>query len=179
MDKYIFTIFILTLFASLFFPIEADIAIKGKVKKRNTVIRVDNNLLSTCYYNRTIFKNTDALTRLIFTSKYIFTGKISTVQSKNIGFKKLKRPVYKVFIRRVLKGDIVGFSNLINYRTQSNQTYTLAVGGKWQEECSNTKGWAAILFSKGLKTPLQLIIDPVPSTIERVGRIRAIIKGKK
>lgn len=170
------TVIILTVFAQTIFPVNSEFAIKGKVKKRNTIIRADNNV-STCYYNGSMFKNIDSLRRVVAQSKYIFTGKISKFQSVE---NKRGRRTFKVFVRKILKGNVGGLSDVLNFETRtnrsSNRAYILAEG--YWKVCGSSRGWAAILFSGGpFVTPLKLLIEPVPITRERVKRVKALIKG--
>ncbi|CAH2102456.1 unnamed protein product [Euphydryas editha] len=178
MSKSVYFTLILFLCVSLFSLSDAEFNIKGNVKKRNTVIRADNSFLSTCY-NSTIFTNANTLRRIVLASKYIFTGKISSVQSRKRGVEKLKRSILKVFVRRVLKGDISELSDLLNYKTRttnsSNRVTLLVEGGPWNKLCA-AKG-PAILFGESLSAPLKLLVDPVPLSFDRVRKVKKAIKG--
>lgn len=164
------------------FATTADFIINGKVKKRNTVIKINENFPPPCFYNNSIFKNNDTLQRIVLTSRYIFTGKISNVQKRRRGNEKWKRNVFKVFVRRVLKGDVGALSDILNFETRtsnsSSRAYVLAEGEMVRKGCTAvSKGWAALLFSEELSSPLKLLIDPVPSSLEYVRRVKAMIKG--
>lgn len=169
---------ILFLSVLLFSLTDAEFNIKGNVKKRNTIFRADNSFLSTCY-NSTIFKNVNTLRRIVLASKYIFTGKISSVQSRKRGAEKLKRSILKVFVRRVLKGDISELSDLLNYKTRttnsSSRVILLVEGGQWTNMCV-AKG-PAILFGESLSAPLKLLVDPVSLSFDRVRKVKKAIKG--
>ncbi|CAH2254757.1 jg15372 [Pararge aegeria aegeria] len=159
----------------------AEFSMKGNVKKRNTVIRADNNLPSTCY-NSTVIKNVDSLKRVVFASKFIFTGKISSVQIRKRGAEKSRRIIFKVYVRRVLKGDISALSDLLNVVTRKNNSSSraslLVEGGLRNNVCSTVNRKPAILFSERLSSPLKLLIDPVPLSVDRVRRVKTLIQGK-
>lgn len=159
--------------------VSADFVIKGKVKKRNTIIKINDSFPPSCFYNNSIFKNNDTLKRVVFSSEYIFTGKISSVQKRRQGGK--LRSVFKVFIRRVLKGDIGEFGDLLNFETRtsnsSSRAFLFAEGGYWKKGCAGPGGWAALLFSKESSSPLKLLVDPIPTNLDHVRRVKAAIKG--
>ncbi|CAH2050480.1 unnamed protein product, partial [Iphiclides podalirius] len=167
------------LFISL--PIHAEFLIREKVRRRNTVIKVDGDAAPPCYYNNSLFKNVDSLKRIVAQSKYIFTGKISSVHSKRRAGKS-RGNIFKVFVRRVLKGDIEGLSDLLNFETRtsnsSSRAFVFAEGTRWRKCGQASRGWAAILFSgNGFASPLKLLVDPVPSALERVRRVKVLIRG--
>lgn len=178
MIAYFTRIFIVGTCVLIFFT-AAEFSMKGNLKKRNAVIRAENNLLSTCY-NSTVFKTVNSLKRVVFASRYIFTGKISSVRSGKRGAERSKRSIFKVYVRRVLKGDSGALSDLLNAETtnSSNRASLLAEGGQWKTVCSAVKGRPAILFSERLSSPLKLLIDPVPLSADRVRRVKTLIKGK-
>lgn len=160
---------------------DANFVIKGNVKKRNTVIKINDNFPPPCFYNNSIFRNNGTLRRIVFASKYIFTGKISSVQRRRRDNGK-PRSVIKVFIRRVLKGDIGAFSDILNFETRtknsSSRAYVFAEGKIWQRRCAGaSQGWAAIMFSADYSSPLKLLTDPVPSSLDVVRKVKAMIKG--
>lgn len=161
---------------------DADFIVKGQVKKRNTVIKINDNFPPRCFNNNSVFRNNDTLKRIVFAAKYIFTGKISTEQKWKRG--KFKRSIYKVFVRRILKGDVEALSEILNFETRtfnsSNRAYLLAEGGLMKRGCvGNSQGWAALLFSADeFTSPLKLLVDPVPSNLDGVRRVKALIKGK-
>lgn len=160
---------------------KADFIVKGQVKKRNTVIKINDNSPPRCFNNNSVFRNNDTLKRIVFESKYIFTGKISSEQKRKRG--KLKRSIFKVFVRRILKGDVGALSEILNFETRtfnsSNRAYLLAESHSAKRGCvGNSQGWAALLFSgEEFTSPLKLLVDPVPSNLDIVRRVKAIIKG--
>lgn len=163
----------------LIFITDADFIVKGKVKKRNTVIKINDHFPPRCFNNNTVFRNNDTLKRIVFTSKYIFTGKISSEQKRKRG----NRSIYKVFVRRILKGDVGALSEILNFETRtfnsSNRAYLLAESRSKRGCVGNAQGWAALLFSGAeFTSPLKLLIDPVPSNLDSVRRVKALIKGK-
>lgn len=170
-------IFILILF--VFVSIDASFVIKGKVKKRNTIIKINDNFPPPCFYNNSIFKNNNTLKRIVFSAEYIFTGKISSVQKRSKNGR--SRSVFKVFIRRVLKGDIGEFGDLLNFETRtsnsSSRAFLFAEGGYWRKGCAGASGWAALLFGEEFSAPLKLLVDPIPTNLDHVRRVKAAIKG--
>lgn len=178
LDPIIITLLLLF----IIFATTADFIIKGKVKKRNTVIKINENFPPPCFYNNSIFKNNETLQRVVLASRYIFTGKISSVQKRRRGNEKWKRNLFKVFVRRVLKGDVGALSDILNFETRtsnsSSRAYVLAEGEEVHRGCSAaSKGWAALLFSEEFSSPLKLLINPVPSSLEHVRRVKSVIKG--
>lgn len=160
--------------------VSANFVIKGKVKKRNTIIKINDSFPPSCFYNNSIFKNNNTLKRIVFSSEYIFTGKISSVQKRRRENGNLKS-VFKVFIRRVLKGDIGEFGDLLNFETRTNNSssraFLFAEGGYWKKGCAGSGGWAALLFTKEFSSPLKLLVDPIPTNLDHVRRVKAAIKG--
>ncbi|KAL4712726.1 hypothetical protein ACJJTC_008023 [Scirpophaga incertulas] len=126
---------------------DSNFVIKGAVKKRNTIIKINDN----------------------------FPAKRRRENGR-------ARGVFKIYIRRVLKGDIGKFGDLLNFETRtknsSNRAFLYAEGGPWKRGCSSSGGWAALLFGKGYSSPLKLVIDPIPSNLEHVRRVKAVIQGK-
>lgn len=160
----------------------ADFVVKGQVKKRNTVIKINDYSPPRCFKDNSIFRNNDTLKRIVFASKYIFTGKISSEQKRKRG--KFRRSIFKVFVRRILKGDVGALSEILNFETRtfnsSNRAYLLAEGRSLKHSCvSNSQGWAALLFSaEEFTSPLKLLVDPIPTNLDGVRRVKALIKGK-
>lgn len=165
----------------LIFTTSADFVIKGKVKKRNTVIKINDITPPRCYANNSVFRNNDTLRRIVFTSKYIFTGKIASEVRKR---GKVRRKIFKVFVRRVLKGDVGALSDVLYFETRtlnsSNRAYVLVEGKSWRRGCvAPPQGWAALMFSGGeFSSPLKLLIDPVPTNLETVRRVKTALRGK-
>lgn len=156
----------------------ADLYLKENVKKRNTIIKINNDLIPTCY-NTTIFKNVKHLRRIVNASEFIFTGKISNVQRKNNGEENRKGSVFKVYVRRILKDDNGVFSDLLSTNTCKNSSKSVSLfaeGGPWRKMCSVSKGWSAILFGERL-SPIKLLIDPIPLNLDRMRGLKAAIKG--
>lgn len=165
---------------SVLLTTDADFVIKGKVKKRNTIVKVNDNFPPPCFYNNSIFKNNETLERIVFSAEYIFTGKISSVQKRRRENGRT-RSVFKVFIRRVLKGDIGEFGDLLNFETRtsnsSSRAFLFAEGGHWRKGCAGPGGWAALLFGEEYSSPLRLLVDPIPTNLVHVRRVKAAIKG--
>lgn len=163
----------------LIFTTSADFVIKGKVKKRNTVIKINESSPPRCYVNNSVFRNNDTLRRIVFAAKYIFTGKISSEVNKRRG---VKRKLFKVLVRRVLKGDFSDLSDVFNVETRtfnsSNRAFVTVDGGRWKRNCWSQQGSAALLFSKDeSSSTLKLLIDPVPMNLDNVRRVKALLRG--
>lgn len=160
---------------------KADFTVNGKVKKRNTIIKIPDQFPSACTSDISTFKNNGTFRRIVDSSKYIFVGKISSVQKRNAPRVKTKRVVLKVFLRRVLKGDIDSLSEILNFETRtsrsSNRGY-VNVESVVRKGCGGQAGGPALFFVKSFSSPLQLLLAPVPSTLERVRRVKAVLKGK-
>lgn len=167
----------------LIFTTSADLVIKGKVRKRNTVIKINDVTPPRCYANHSMFRNNDTLGRIVSASKYIFTGKISSEGARKRG--KVRRKIFKVFVRRVLKGDVGVLSDVLYFETRtlnsSNRAYLFVEGKSRRRGCeSPPQGWAALMFSGGeFTSPLKLLVDPVPTNLETVRRVKIALKGKK
>ncbi|VVC98299.1 unnamed protein product [Leptidea sinapis] len=83
---------------SVIISTQCEFILKGKVKKRNTIIKIENGFSPKCSSNVSIFENIDELRRIVFSSKYIFTGKISRVETRKRAVGKSKS-VFKVLIK--------------------------------------------------------------------------------
>lgn len=160
----------------------SDVKLKGKVRKRNTVIT--NKSVPNCYYNDSLYVNKN-LFSTVSASKYIFTGKISNVRrlKKGLKFHKERYDVFKIYVRRVLSGDMGELSKIINFETRtvnsSNKAYVFA-----ERAISRTclevpqVGWLALMFSDGrVSSSLNLVTDPLPLNAEYVKKVKAFIKG--
>lgn len=161
----------------LIFTIKADFIIKGKAIKRNTVIKINDNFSQRCYHNNTVFGNNDTLKRIVLASQYIFTGKISSENKHRRG--KIKSNLFKVFIRRVLKGSLSDVLFQTRTFNSTRRGYVFAESRSVIRGCfRGTQGWAALLFIKGeWSSPLKLLIDPIPTDLEKLRRVKAVVKG--
>ncbi|XP_028042917.1 uncharacterized protein LOC114252585 [Bombyx mandarina] len=165
----------------LIFATCTDLTKRDKFRKRNTIIKANGNFTPRCPYDNTVLRhNNDTLRQLVVSSKYIFTGKISSVQKRKRG--KVKGSVFKVYIRRVLKGDVDFLSDILNFETRtfnsSNRAYILAESRSLKPRCAGVvRRGAALFFSREFSYPLKLLVDPVPSNIDTVRKIKSIIKG--
>lgn len=159
---------------------DASFIIKGKVKKRNTIIKATDPY---CNYDTSLFKNNASLQDVVDASTYIITGKISSVQKRKVLHDKSNRVVYKVLIRRVLKGDLSSLSEILNFETRtsssSNRGHIYAESSGVKRACASAKaaGWSGIFFATYSSSALQLLVDPIPSSLERARRVKAVIKG--
>ncbi|GBP15517.1 hypothetical protein EVAR_9295_1 [Eumeta japonica] len=72
LSRVLFSISILT-------TVYGDFRIKGKVKKRNTLVNYESSILPQCVYNGSVFHDEGALYAVVSKSNYIFTGKISSI----------------------------------------------------------------------------------------------------
>lgn len=159
-----------------------DANLKANLKKRNTVIKIYADTEPQQCNHGNLLKNNRTLKRIVNSSFYIVTGKISGVQKR----RKRDGEVFKVFLRRVLKGDVVDFSDVLNFETRtlnsSSRAYVFAQSdgrGGWKKCARALKvGDSALFFVGELESPLKLVADPVPSTLENLKRIKSYLKGK-
>lgn len=176
LEKCLVTVLVLTIAS-------ANFIIKGKVKKRNTIIKVNDQYSNNCNYDTSLFQNNVTLQHIVDSSTYIITGKVSSVQKRKVLHDRTKRVVYKVLIRRVLKGDLSSLSEFLNFETwtssSSNRGYIYAEAVSWKRGCRNvnTGGWSAIFFTKYSASALELLVEPIPSSLERARRVKSILKG--
>ncbi|CAH4031192.1 unnamed protein product [Pieris brassicae] len=127
-------------------------------------------------YDRVLLK------RVSLISKYIFTGKVHGVNTGNT------TRVYKVNIRRVLKGDLndigitVGFGKAASLRF-SDATILVQSSIDWKCRPLRVRTYAIFLTEKhrgSIETPvrLKLVVEPVLLTLRSIDIIEAAIKGE-
>lgn len=123
-------------------------------------------------YNRVLLK------RVTLLSKYIFIGKVYTMKSKD------NIKVYKVNIRRVLKGDLNDLSVNIRFGSAKSIRFsdaTVLVQSTIGSKCPvlRVPNHAIFLTEKLEEGALRLsfVIEPVPLTLRNIGIIEAAIKG--
>ncbi|XP_028156008.1 uncharacterized protein LOC114349730 [Ostrinia furnacalis] len=118
------------------------------------------------------------LKRVTMLSKYVFTGKVFSVVSRN------STRVYKVNIRRVLKGDLndievavrFGASNSLRF---SDATVMVEISYSFNCPSLRVRTYAIFLTEKYLESGtlrLSLLVEPVPLTLRSIGIIEAAVK---
>lgn len=169
-----------------------EFRIRGKVRKRHATNRRYREILSPCNFNETIVEDEVLLMDTIARSKYIFTAKVLNVKK----VKSYERPhgkrsnLYKVYMRRVLKGEIDELGKVIGIESSAAENLsgaTLMVERpRARESCapSPRARLSAIFLSDGLSlarhgavSRLRLLTDPVPLTLFHLDRINAAVKG--
>ncbi|CAF4793440.1 unnamed protein product [Pieris macdunnoughi] len=122
------------------------------------------------------------LKRVSLISKYIFTGKVHGVNTGNT------TRVYKVNIRRVLKGDLnnigitVGFGKAASLLF-SDATILVQSSIDWKCRPLRVRTYAIFLTernhgSDGNLVRLKLVVEPVLLTLRNIEIIEAAIKGE-
>lgn len=171
----------------------SEIRIRGKVRKRNNVHRRHRAILPPCNFNESLIEDEWALMEAIGKSKFIFTGKVLTVKKfRSMHEIWVKRSnLYRVYMRRVLKGDESDLKMLVkqeglNVDTLSGST-VIVERPHARESCapSPRPRLSAIFLSDGLLVDkkrgptqhLRLLTDPVPLTLYHLDRINAAVKG--
>lgn len=127
----------------------------------------------------TVLEKVD-LKRVTMISKYVFTGKVFNVSSMN------STRVYKVNIRRVLKGDLNDIGVVVRFRTSNSLRFsdaTVMVESSHSFHCPplRVRTYAIFLTEKHLEKGtlrLSLVMEPVLLTLRSIGIIEAAIKGK-
>lgn len=120
------------------------------------------------------------LKRVTLSSKYIFTGRVFDVYSDN------ETRIYRVFIRRVLKGDFNDTSVDVKLKKSDSIPFskaTILVETSKAFKCRplRVRTYAIFLIEKkSSDTPLRLklTIEPVLLTLHNIDIIEAVIKGK-
>lgn len=121
------------------------------------------------------------LKRLTLLSKYIFTGRVYGVSVVDNDTR-----VYKVNIRRVLKGDLHDIGVAVKFGTAKSLRFsdaTVLVEGSQSVKCSLLRVRTYAIFltkkkhEKGLPR-LKLVVEPVLLTLRNIEIIEAAIKGK-
>ncbi|KPI94912.1 hypothetical protein RR46_11916 [Papilio xuthus] len=171
------------------------IRIRGKVRKRHTTRRRHRAVLPPCNFNDTIIEDEWSLMEAIGDSKFIFTAKVLNVKKLKTGDvgRGKKSNLYRLHLRRVLKGDVDEFRTFVAYEGSSEDT----LGGStlWverpraQSNCqpSPRPRLSAIFLSDGAfvgsekgPTPrLRLLTDPVPLTLYHLDRVNAAVKVRR
>ncbi|KAI5640608.1 agrin-like isoform X2 [Phthorimaea operculella] len=167
-----------------------EFRIRGKVRKRYTAHRRHREILPPCHFNETIIDDEWSLMEAIGKSKFIFTGKVLHVR-KLKGLEDKRSNLYRVYLRRVLKGDLgelKGFVKVEGIDETLTGSTVMAERPRAREWCAPAPRprLSAIFLSDGaftdvLRGPtprLRLVTDPVPLTLYHLDRINAAVKGK-
>lgn len=183
---------------------------KGRVRKRNSrklSFRSHRNTHPFCQFNTTLIENADILLRTVEQSKYIFTGKVLNVRHApripNTGRRK-DQHIYKIFIRRVIKGELNDLSDVHFEATRKKSfngaTVFVTRERKPGEQCepSPRVRYSAIFLAdrtddddddfededesynderRPSSGGLTLVVDPIPLSLYHLDRINAAVKG--
>ncbi|KAJ2947922.1 hypothetical protein O0L34_g9715 [Tuta absoluta] len=125
-------------------------------------------------YDRVVLK------RITLLSKYIFTGKVYGVSSSRNGTK-----IYKVNIRRVLKGDLNDVGVKVRFSSAKSIKFSdatvLVEGPRVKCPSLRVRTYAIFLTEKKREEgalKLSLVVEPVLLTLRNIEIIEAAIKGK-
>lgn len=126
-------------------------------------------------YDRVLLKQVTLL------SKYIFTGRVYGVTTVDNDIR-----VYKVNIRRVLKGDLHDIGVAVKFGTANSLRFsdaTVLVDGSQSVKCSLLRVRSYAIFLTEQKHEegvhrLKLVVEPVLLTLRNIEIIEAAIKGK-
>lgn len=130
---------------------------------------------NTIAYDKVILK------RVTLLSKYVFTGKVFGVSSVN------STKVYKVNIRRVLKGDLNDIGVAVRFGTSNSLRFSDAmvmVESSLAFKCPTLRlRTYAIFLTERLQEQgvvrLSLVVEPVLLTLRNIEIIEAAVKGKR
>lgn len=177
---------------SLMIFCSAEFRIRGKVRKRNPSRR-NRAILSPCPFNETLFDDEWSLMEAIEKSTYIFTGKVLNVKKfrSDDGSHGKRSNLYKVHLRRILKGEVEDMRDLVKEvgNSESLSGGTMVVERmRARESCAPAprSRLSAIFLSdgevvdprRGPKPRLRLLTDPIPLTLYHLDRVNAAVKGK-
>ncbi|KAJ8735615.1 hypothetical protein PYW07_007235 [Mythimna separata] len=129
---------------------------------------------TTVTYNKVLLKHVTLL------SKYVFTGKVFGVKSGYNGTR-----IYKVNIRRVLKGDLNDIGVLVKFGTAKSLLFSDATIFVESSSVScpplRVRTYGIFLTEKrrdGDTLWLSLVIEPLVLTLRSIEIIEAVVKGK-
>ncbi|CAK1602101.1 unnamed protein product [Parnassius mnemosyne] len=170
-----------------------EIRIRGKVRKRHTAHRRHRAILPPCNFNDTIIEDEWSLMEAIGDSEFIFTAKVLSVKKlkSRDGIRVKKSNLYRLHLRRVLKGDLDEFRTFVKSDGLVGDTLSGSIltveRPRAQDTCAPAPRprLSAIFLSDGAfagpekgPTPrLRLLTDPVPLTLYHLDRINAAVKG--
>lgn len=204
-----FSLILLGFLAAIDLALAGDkVQIKGRVRKRNSrnPYKTHSSTLPYCQFNTTVIENTDLLLKTIEESKFIFTGKVlnlrnaprnSRLARKGVGSDK---HIFKIFIRRVLKGDLNELGDVhfepTHKKNFNGVTVYVARDKPIGENCmpSPRVRYSAIFLAEremndddddedyeenrdANKEGLRLVVDPVPLSLYHLDRVNAAVKG--
>lgn len=186
---------VIVYFIALAIVVGGEIKIRGKVRKRFTGHRRHRAVLPPCTFNETIIDDEWALMDAIRNSKYIFTGKVLNVKKMKSfdDIKGKKSNLYRVHMRRVLKGEVSELRTFVRVDESTEDTLsgsTLMVERpRAKESCTpapRPRLSAIFLSDEGLYADiergpiprLRILTDPVPLTLYHLDRVNAAVKGK-
>lgn len=122
------------------------------------------------------------LKRLTLLSKYVFTGKVYAVTT---GHNETR--VYKVNIRRVLKGDLSGTGFKVKFGTPKSLRFsdaTVLVESTFRSPCPplRVRNYGIFLTEKKKRKgtiKLNLVVEPIILTLRSIDIVEAVVKGKE
>lgn len=146
---------------------------RARVSNKHSLVSNNCNIVS---YDRVLLK------RLTLLSKYIFTGKVYGVRS---GINKTR--IYKVNIRRVLKGDLNDVGVAVKFGTAEALRFsdaTVLVESSHSATCPPLRMRTYAIFLTERKRGegglwLSLVVEPVLLTLRSIQIIEAAVKGNK
>lgn len=170
--------------------VQSFVEIRGKVKKRNTVVVRKTVNASECALKETITNDYEILLSVVSEAKYVFTGRILNVKKikRNDGRARKVYQLFKVYIRQVLKGvidDLKKYVTFGQHRTLNSGVVILELllenrcGFRFKRRSS------AIFLSDDVyrmtnhkKMKLRLLKEPVVLTNLSFDKVRESLKGK-
>lgn len=185
-------LYIIVLSLYYFSLIPAQPRIRDIVRKRDTVTRKKDINGSKCVLNETITNDYEILSSAVSESKYVFTARVLSVRKIKRGGKPKGKVFmyYKLYIRRVMKGDI----DQLRTHVFSGDQHTLngaIVFVEWLQtnKCAYKlyRHSSGIFLSDGFyevsrggnKPRLRLLNEPLPLSLYDLDRINAALKGKR
>lgn len=150
--------------------VAADAQLVKHARQRQAVSACNTSVT----YNKVLLKHVTLL------SKYVFTGKVFGVKSGYNGTR-----IYKVNIRRVLKGDLNDIGVLVKFGTANSLRFSDATIFVESSSIScrplRVRTYGIFLTEKtryGDTLWLSLVIEPLVLTLRSIGIIEAVVKGK-
>nr|XP_053610427.1 uncharacterized protein LOC128675197 [Plodia interpunctella] len=136
------------------------------------VNRTSRGICNAAIFDKVLIK------RATLVSKYIFTGKVSSVKTEN------DTSVYKVNIRRVLKGDLNEIGVVVKFGRAKSLRFsdaTVLVASSRTMTCPpmRVRTYAIFLTEKSREETylLRMVVAPVLLTLKNIDIIEAALKG--
>lgn len=162
--------------------VNMDVKLSSNYFKHNKTIHTKT---SECIFNSTVIDNDVILRRVTLSAHFIFTGKIYSVETLYNDVLRRNRNVYKVLIRRVIKGELE-ILNAVKFSSSRALRFSgtsVLVESNPSFSCPTLRLRTYAIFLSKLRhkensTRLYLTVDPVPLNLYRLERIEAAVKGK-